>query len=310
MSGPGRPTAARAANRRRRVLAALASSVASLPKAVEAIAAKVGASAATVRGDLEALRAEAELEPEADAVPPALAKQLEAAKTPAEIAAALGALVSASLRGLVTQEQARLALDAQRVVARAAGAAAPAEVAPEPGERPELARARATGLSDRQIEQRVPGGLPQGFLSKARSGGHTGARSEGSWSKLRAWLDETFPAAPGTAGASPPVQPGASAASTEILALIEGSRDFGTLDALSKRLLRATFAEEISQTLGKLMIEATKERRQVLERALEEQRAIDSRKPVEIRVVWVNDWRKKVEAAVEAAVAAAKDDEA
>lgn len=306
MSGPGRPTAARAANRRRRVLAALASSVASLPKAVEAIAAKVGASAATVRGDLEALRAEAELEPEADAVPPALAKQLEAAKTPAEIAAALGALVSASLRGLVTQEQARLALDAQRVVARAAGAAAPAEVAPEPGERPELARARATGLSDRQIEQRVPGGLPQGFLSKARSGGHTGARSEGSWSKLRAWLDEVFPAPAGTP--SSPSSAGASAASAEILALIEGSKDFGTLDALSKRLLRATFAEEIPEKLGRLMIDATKERRQVLERALEEQRAIDSRKPVEIRIVWVNEWRKKVDAAV-ASVTTGKDSE-
>lgn len=296
MSGPGRPTASRTANRRRRVLAALAADAASTPATVEAIAAKVGATATTVRGDLEAIRADAEAQPETDAMSAELVEQLEAAKSGPEIAAALQAVVSGALRGIVSEGQARLALEAAKIAARAAGGGAPGPVEPEPGERSELARARATGLSDRQIEQRVGGGgLPQGFLSKARSGGHTGPRSEPSWARLRAWLDESFPLANAPPTASPR---SGSSATQEILDAIEVSNDFESLDKLAKRVMQAIVEEDLDGALGKLVVDAIKERRQVLSRSLEEQRALDSRKPVEIKIVHVNDWRKKADAAV------------
>lgn len=305
MSTIGRPTAARTANRRRRVLAALAAGASSTPATVEAISSKVGASVATVRSDLEAIRADAEAEPEADTMPAELVEQLEAAKSGPEIAAALQAVVSGALRGLVSEPQARLALEAAKIAARAAGGGAPGPVEPEPGERSELARARATGLSDRQIEQRVGGGgLPQGFLSKARSGGHTGERSEPSWARLRAWLDETFPLANAPAAPAPR---GGSSATKEILEAIEVSNDFESLDKLAKRVLQAIVEEDLDASLGRLVVEAIKERRQVLSRSLEEQRALDSRKPVEIKIVHVNDWRPKADAA---AVRAKEEDEA
>lgn len=282
----GRPDDNAVVKRRKLVLAFLAASAAASDEAVKRLSVKVGASEPSVRRDLAALKEEAEAEPEPVSVPKALLKHLDSAKSSGEILEALREVISGSLRGEVGKDQGRLALDAVRVAAKHVSPT-PVAVEAETGERQELARCRATGLSDREIEKRV--GLPQAFVSKGRAGGNKGPKAEGNWERLRAWLDENFPQF------ATPERETNSSTTMEVLEALERTTDFASLDVLSKRVSAAIISEDMPAALGKLVIEALRERRQVLERALEERRAIDARKPVTVRVVWQSDWRRKLE---------------
>lgn len=162
---------------------------------------------------------------------------------------------------------------------------------PELLARVEAALESTPGLSERRIEESCDPPLPQAFLSKAKRGGNSGARSEPTWARLKAWLDQHYPSA---------VQ----------VELARQTDEQGVLQDLAHRLRNAQTLEELGEAM-KIVTELnvlgtisdprarclqilSLERRQLFKMLEEQRKAVDARKPVVVHIVWSSDWRAKV----------------
>lgn len=175
---------------------------------------------------------------------------------------------------------------------------------------------RAQKLSYSEAERRS--GAPHGFLCKAWNGEREGPQSENTWAMLVKMFGlASIPAVPGpvpAAGAplssmpAVPGEPGAPQAPSELVLAIRDADSLEKLDGLTKLVLEGvalpmTDPRHLGPNVGNSLRALIYERRQILGAIVEEQRRVDARKPVEVRIVWTSDWREKV-AANEAADAA------
>lgn len=160
-----------------------------------------------------------------------------------------------------------------------------------------LARVDRCGLSDREVEKRS--GIPQAFISKARRGGSATGKASPSWRRLLSWLDTYHPEpvkaqAPRANGS--PEGPGLGTPVVEELVAryraAASPREYLNAD---QYLLELAARGDVDRQVAQTILEISKEARQKLKYARQEEARIDARKAVEVRVVWVSDWREKVE---------------
>lgn len=163
-----------------------------------------------------------------------------------------------------------------------------------------LARAAATGLSDREIEKQVP--LAQAFMAKARRGGNDSARAESSWEKLGAWLNSRQAAAvdgrgpvvsPSPAAAGPTTETSA-AGQAKRAALVRQMREAASLE--DSNLTHAMIAEGLGEgwlsgTVSQRMLQVADSQRKTIALILEAKARAKNTGPMRIEVVYVQDWR-------------------
>lgn len=163
-----------------------------------------------------------------------------------------------------------------------------------------------SGLSDREVEKRVP--LPTAFLSKARKGGGSGAKAADSWRRLRSWLDSVFPEPVGASVPSGPVGPSSVSVGPELDAFvgqIEASRSMEELEAVGRKaealLVKGLIPQKIVDSLSKLL----HQRRMAIESKLEQASKASGGQVMRVEIEWstpcphcgeiIGDWAKPQE---------------
>jgi hypothetical protein len=163
-----------------------------------------------------------------------------------------------------------------------------------------ISRVDRCGLSDREVEKRVP--LPTAFLSKARKGGGAGGKAADSWRRLRSWLDSVFPEAVASSPLNAFVQSSMGADLDAFAHQIEASRSMEELEAVGRKaevlLVRGLIPQKIVDSLAKLL----HQRRMAIESKLEYAAKATGSKPVEVEIQWstacphcgkdIGDWAK------------------
>lgn len=170
-----------------------------------------------------------------------------------------------------------------------------------------LARLDKLGMADMKVESEVQ--LPGGFLSKARRGRGAGPKAAASWEKLTRWLDARDAALAPPKAATFTTTASKEDSTVRLVELIRVAKTRAAVDALIDQILEDIATGDIEPSKGRVLIECLKEKRQVLDDLDIERRELDSGKPVQVEIVWRNDWRGKIEANLELEALDAREDE-
>lgn len=184
-----------------------------------------------------------------------------------------------------------------------------------------LERIAALGVADKLILARA--GVAGAFLSKARTGGGTGAQASASWAKVEAAVvafergrapASSGPAAGPESFAAAELPPGVSLARALGAgsggASAEGSADLR--EALVSQIQAARNAEQLqalARTVGELLVigpprginpdvarvlnDNISRQQQLLKQKQEEDEMARAGEPVEIQIVYVDSWRER-----------------
>lgn len=127
--------------------------------------------------------------------------------------------------------------------------------------------------------------------------------ADASWARLEAWLDgKSPPDSPDPSPAqpvSPPTQPSANETRDDglVTELAHRMRDAATvseLDDCMRRVGELNALGVVDDRRADSLTKVCRERRMILIEIEEQRRAVDSRRPVTVRVIWSTDWRRKV----------------